>query len=63
MCKCCLGWPWGFRSWGQAGQAFHKDVYNESWNVVIAYGNCNHGVNDDKPSDFPWSPNHYCLGT
>ena len=37
---------------------------DQNWNVAVAYGNCNHGQDADKPSmgpkEDPWGPNGAC---
>jgi len=37
---------------------------DQDFNVVVAYGNCNHGIDSDKPApgpkNDPWGPNGLC---
>lgn len=42
---------------GISGQEFS----DQGWNVVIAYANCNHAPDADRPGDFQkWGPNGQC---
>ncbi|KAK3936356.1 hypothetical protein QBC46DRAFT_412178 [Diplogelasinospora grovesii] len=56
--KCCTA-DWT-KSKGISGQQFS----DEGWNVIVAYANCNHDANSDRPamgpSDDPWGPNGEC---
>ncbi|KAK0615284.1 hypothetical protein B0T17DRAFT_620074 [Bombardia bombarda] len=53
--ECCTGAPKG-----QSGQQFT----DQNWNAIIAYANCNHGEDADRPAiglaDDPWGPNGEC---
>lgn len=55
--KCCQR---GFHK-GTSGQQF---VEGFGYNVIIAYANCRHGIEDDFPGigppDHPWGPNGVC---
>lgn len=46
---------------GQSGQIFNDE---RGYNVVVAYGNCNHGWDSDRPGmgppEDPWGPNGEC---
>jgi len=58
MDKCCHG---GMHK-GISGQQFVDEL---GYNVIVAYANCNHGVDNDRPgigppSD-PWGPNGVCV--
>ena len=45
---------------GISGQQFS----DQGWNVIVAYGNCNHDQDRDRPgfgpADDPWGPNGEC---
>lgn len=38
---------------------------DQDFNVAVAYANCNHGIDSDKPAmgpkEDPWGPNSVCL--
>ncbi|KAK0745675.1 hypothetical protein B0T18DRAFT_428789 [Schizothecium vesticola] len=57
--ECCGG---GSYKAGVSGQRF---VPEQGWNVIVAYGNCNHGEYGDRPSigppEDPWGPNGSCF--
>lgn len=46
---------------GQSGQIFND---TRGYNVIIAYGNCNHDRDADRPANGPpgdpWGPNGVC---
>jgi hypothetical protein len=58
MDKCCHG---GLHK-GISGQQFVDEL---GYNIIVAYANCKHGVDNDRPgigppSD-PWGPNGVCV--
>lgn len=63
--KCCGG---GRDKTGFSGQRFMEGNggrYGGTWNVIIAYANCNQDPRADfpapGPSDDPWGPNESCF--